>query len=98
MRLGVGDGMTGLSLSLTLAVFAFFSVRSVSDMSVCSSLAVCFSEFTTGDIRRGAIGGAAPEDDFCLVDLVARVGGGRQARGFAHRTVDVGDCVAGPAH
>src|ERR1700730_10053520 len=47
--------------------------------------------------RRDTFGTSAPVDDLGFVDLVARVVGGRQARGVADRTVDVDHPAAGPA-
>src|SRR5437588_5512081 len=47
--------------------------------------------------RRDTLGTSAPEDDLGFVDLVARVVGGRQARGVADGTVDVDHPAAGPA-
>ena len=46
---------------------------------------------------RDTVGAAAPVDDLGLVDLVARVVGGRQARGVADRAVDVDHPAAGSA-
>ena len=46
---------------------------------------------------RCALGAPAPVDDLGLVDLVARVVGGRQARRVADRAVDVDHPAAGPA-
>ena len=47
---------------------------------------------------RGTFGASAPVDDFGFVDLVAGVIAGRQARGIADRTVDIGDGTARPTH
>ena len=48
-------------------------------------------------VDRDALGASAPVDDLGFVDLVARVVGGRQARGVADRAVDVDHPAAGSA-
>src|SRR5690348_1002145 len=87
--------MAGFSLSLVLAVVAFFSVRSVSDTKV-HLLSRCFPVIPVWFLRP-ARGAATPVDDLGFVDVVARIVGGRQARGLADRAGDVGDSAAGAA-
>src|SRR3954447_19531086 len=80
---GSGDGMTGFSLSLP-----------------CSdtSLPLLSGWVVLDGCRGGAAGRAggahAPEDDLGLVDDVAVVVGGGQARDVPDRAVDVGDLAA----
>ena len=51
-----------------------------------------------GCASRGTLRTLAPVDDLGLVDLVARVVGGRQAGGVADRAVDIADGTARPAY
>lgn len=82
--------MAGLSLSLLLAVFAFFAVRSVSDTSFLLLSGVSVSRTT----RRTA----TPKHNLGFVDVVARIVGGGQAGGLADRARDVRDGVAISTH
>src|SRR3954452_8512334 len=107
VRLGVGEGIAGFSLSLVLAELALVSVRSVSDTSVLL-LSGCERGAGVVPVRWVRIDPslclrlgpaqarrtAAPEDDFGLVDLVARVVRGGEAGGFADGAGDVGHGVA----
>src|SRR5258705_5133017 len=52
---------------------------------------------SAGVARRDTYGTLAPVDDLGFIDLVARVVGGRQARGVADRAVDVDHPAAGSA-
>ena len=71
-------------------------VRHVGGSPLCCGL-VRAAGSLDGRLGRYALGASAPVDDLGLVDLVARVVGGREARRVADRAVDVDHLAAGAA-
>src|SRR5262245_9870599 len=86
--LGVGDGIAGFSLSLTLSVTSVLLGLVHSDgLWICTFVSRLASRASRpAGCRspcRDALGTSSPVDDLGLVDLVAGVVGGRQAGGRA---------------
>src|SRR3954454_841704 len=104
---GVGAGIPGFSLSLTLSVAPFVVSFVVSDTSAhllfrsgSDWLVIASSPCSVrrGRCAGGTVAAPAPVDDLCFIDLVARAVDRGQAGGVAHGAVDVHHPPTDPAH